>query len=71
MLAGAAYVTYAPTHTFRWEHDTDDVGNAVGGSFLVTDGGVLYQYTIFDPSRPCQGPDQAVITTPTDVYPAG
>lgn len=71
VLAGAAYVIYAPAQTFPWEHDTDDVGNQVGGSFLVTSGGDLYQATVFDPTRPCQGPDQAIITTPTDVYPAG
>jgi len=71
VLAGAAYVTYAPTQTFPWDHVADDVGNQVGGSFLVTAGGVLYSATIFDPTRPCMGPDQAIITTPTDVYPAG
>jgi len=71
VLANVAYAIYAPTQTFAWSHVADDVGNAVGGAFLVTAGGDLYQYTIFDPSRPCQGPDQAVITTPTDIYPAG
>jgi len=71
VLAGAAYATYAPTQTFPWTHVADDVGNQCGGSFLVTAGGVLYQYTVFDPTRPIQGPDQAIITTPTDVYPAG
>jgi len=71
VLAGAAYAIFAPVQTFRWAHDTDDVGNAVGGVFLVTAGGALYQYTTFDPSRPAQGPDQAVIVTPTDIYPAG
>lgn len=71
VLAGLAYAIFAPTQTFRWEHDTDDVGNAVGGTYLLTAGGDLYQYTIFDPSRPAQGPDQAIITTPTDVFPAG
>lgn len=70
VLAGSAYAIYAPTQTFRWVFATG-VGNSVGGAYLVTAGGDLYQYTIFDPSRPAQGPDQAVITTPTDVYPAG
>ena len=71
VLAGTGYATFAPTQTFRWEHVADDVGNQVGGAYLVTAGGDLYQYTIFDPTRPAQGPDQAIITTPTDVYPAG
>lgn len=71
VLAGASYAIYAPTQTFPWTHVAADVGNAVGGAFLVLAGGDLYQYTIFDPSRPAQGPDQAVITTPTDIYPAG
>lgn len=71
VLAGEGYLIYAPTQTFLWEHDTDDVGNQVGGTFLVTSGGDLYQYTNFDPSRPCQGPDQAIITQPNDFYGAG
>jgi hypothetical protein len=71
VLAGAAYLTYAPTQTFSWTHVADDIGNQVGGSFLVTAGGDLYSYTVFDPTRPAQGPDQAVITQPSDLYPAG
>lgn len=71
ILAGLAYAIIAPTQIFLWEHDTLDVGNAVGGTFLVTAGGDLYQYTTFDPIRGLSGPDQAIITTPTDVYPAG
>lgn len=71
VLAGAAYAVYASTQTFLWAHVSADVGNAVGGSFLVTAGGDLVQYTIFDPTRPCQGPDQAIITAPTDVFVAG
>lgn len=71
VLAGAAYGIYAPTQTFRWSHVSADVGNQIGGAFLVTSGGDLYQYTVFDPTRPIMGPDQAIITTPTDIYPAG
>lgn len=71
ILAGAGYLVYAPTQTFRWEHDVDDVGNQVGGAFLVLAGGTLYQYSTFDPTRPCQGPDQAIVITPADFYPAG
>lgn len=71
VLAGAGYATFAPTQTFRWVHVADDVGNQAGGAFLVLSTGELYQYTVFDPTRPIQGPDQAVITQPTDVYLAG
>lgn len=71
VLAGVAFAIYAPTQTFLWEFDVDAVGNQVGGSYLVLSTGELYSYTIFDPTRPCMGPDQAIITTPTDVYPAG
>lgn len=71
VLAGVGYAIYAPTQTFLWEHVADDVGNQVGGTFLVTAGGDLYSFTVFDPTRAAQGPDQAIITTPTDVYPAG
>jgi hypothetical protein len=71
ILSGAAYAIYAPTQTFPWTFDTDAVGNAVGGAYLVTAGGVLYQYIQFDPSRPAQGPDQAIVVTPSDVFLAG
>lgn len=71
VLAGVGYAIYAPTQTFPWVLDTDAIGNQAGGAWLETAAGVVYQYTIFDPTRPIQGPDQAIITTPTDVYPAG
>ena len=70
VLSGAAYVIYAPTQTFPWTFATG-VGNQVGGAYLVTAAGDQYQYTVFSPSRPCMGPDQAVITTPADLFPAG
>lgn len=71
VLAGVGYAVYAPTQTFPWTFVADGTGNQVGGAWLETAGGVVYQYTIFDPTRPLQGPDQAVITTPTTVYSAG
>jgi len=71
VLAGTGYMTYAPTQTFPWTLDTDAVGNQVGGHWLETAGGVLLDYSIYDPSIPCQGPGQAVIKTPIEVYPAG
>ena len=71
VLAGQGYATYAPTQTFRWTHVADDVGNAVGGHFIVTSGGDLMDYAIYDPAIPAQGPGQAVIKTPVEVTPAG
>lgn len=70
VLAGAAYVIYAPTQTFPWVFAAGE-GNQVGGTFLVTAAGDQYQYTQFGPTRPCMGPDQAIINTPADVFPAG
>ena len=71
VLAGAAWATFAPTQTFRWTHVSLDVGNQVGGHFLVTSGGDLMDYSIYDPQIPAQGPGQAVIKTPVEVTPFG
>jgi len=71
LLAGQAWGIFAPTQTFRWEFDTEGVGNQVGGHFLVTSGGKLMDYSIYGPSIPCQGPGQAVVKTPTEVTPFG
>lgn len=71
VLAGQGYAVYAPTQTFRWDFDTDGIGNQVGGHWLQTAGGDLIDYSIYGPSIPCQGPDQAVVKTPVEVTPAG
>lgn len=71
VLAGQAWATYAPTQTFRWVLDVDAVGNMVGGWYLVTAGGELIMYGIYDPAIPAQGPGQAVIVTPIQITPAG
>lgn len=71
VLAGTGYMTYAPAQTFPWTHVADDIGNQVGGHYLVTAGGDLIGYTIYDPTIPAMGPGQAVIKTPVLVYPAG
>jgi hypothetical protein len=71
VLAGVGWAIYAPTQTFRWSHDTDDVGNIVGGHFLVTAGGVLKDYTSYDPQLAMTGPGMAIIKTPVEVFPAG
>lgn len=71
VLLGAAWATYAPTQTFRWAHVADDVGNAVGGYFLVTAAGDLMDYSIFDPAIALQGPGQACVKTPIEITPAG
>lgn len=71
VLAGQAWATFAPTQIFRWAHVSADVGNQVGGHFLVTSGGDLMDYSIYDPSIPAQGPGQAVVKTPVEVTPFG
>lgn len=71
VLAGAAYLIYPATQTWLWEHVAADTGNQVGGAFIVTSDGDLYSYTVFDPTRPMQGPDQAIIFAPSDLFPAG
>jgi len=71
ILSGVAYTIYAPTQTFLWEFDAEGIGNQVGGMFYVLAGGELYRYTTFSPTLPMQGPSQAVVRTPTNVYPAG
>lgn len=71
VLLGAAWATYAPTQTFYWIFDTLGTGNMAGGWFLVTAGGELMDYAVFDPSIPVQGTGQAVVTTPIEITPAG
>jgi hypothetical protein len=71
ILFGQGYATFAPTQTFRWTHDTDDVGNSVGGYFLVDSGGNLLSYATFNPPANVSGPGQAVVVTPIMVTPAG
>lgn len=71
VLAGASWATYAPTQTFRWTAEGENVGNQVGGHFIVTAGGELIDFAIYDPSIPVQGPGQAVVKTPIEVTVAG
>ena len=71
VLSGVGWSIFAPTQVFRWEHDTDDVGNNVGGFWLTTSGGHLADYTVFDPAVAMTGPGMAVIKTPVQFYPAG
>lgn len=70
VLLGSGYAVFGPPQIFRWEFDTEGIGNAVGGWFLVTSGGVLRDVGVFDPPIPCQGEGQAVIVTPIEVTPA-
>lgn len=70
VLFGSGYAVFAPTQIFRWALETDGIGNAVGGWFLVTSGGVLRDVGVFDPPIPAQGAGQAVIVTPLEITPA-
>jgi hypothetical protein len=71
VLAGAAWAIYAPTQTFLWTHVSADVSNSVGGFYLVLAGGALDDFTIFDPAETMAGPGQAVIRTPSKLFPWG
>lgn len=71
LLSGDGYSTFGPTQVFAWTLVTDAVGNSVGGYWLETAGGELIGYGTFDPSRPAQGPDQAVVVTPILQFNAG
>lgn len=71
LLVGSAWGVYAPTQTFRWEFDTDGIGNQVGGHFLVTAAGKLMDFSIYGPAIPMQGPGQGVVKTPVEITPFG
>jgi hypothetical protein len=70
VLAGNAWAIYAPTQTFRFTFSAG-VGNVIGGYFIVTAGGDLKDYTVFNPSEAVNAPGQAVIRTPVEVFPWG
>ena len=70
VLAGNAWAIYAPTQTFRFTFSVG-VGNTIGGYFIVTAGGDLKDYTIFNPVEAVNAPGQAIIRTPVEVFPWG
>ena len=70
-LAGQAWGTAAPRQYFRWEHVLDDVGNDVGGWYLVTAGGQLLDFGVFDPPQGAAGVGQVVPVEPTEIFVAG
>lgn len=70
ILAGNGYIIYAPTQTFPWTFSSG-VGNMVGGYFIVLSGGDLKMFTSFDPAESCAGPDQAIVRTPSILFPWG
>lgn len=72
MLAALpGYNLTAPVQNFTLAADPAD-GNVVGGYFLVhSDGVTLIGYGTFDPTRPMQLADQAVVVFPVLFFPAG
>jgi hypothetical protein len=71
VLAGNAWAIYAPTQTFLWTHVSADVANSVGGYWLQLSGGALDDYAVFDPAETMAGAGQAVIRTPSKLFPWG
>ena len=71
ILAGDGWMTFAPTQNIPWVFDADAVGNAIGGYWLETAGGVVIGYGVFDPARAVTGPGMSVIFTPVLQYNSG
>lgn len=71
ILYGQGWATFAPTQTFRYTAGASNIGNTIGGYFLVTSAGDLMIYEVFANPAPVQGPGQAVVVTPIMVTNAG
>ena len=69
VLQGNAWVTIAPTQTFRWTFDTAGKGNMVGGYVILLASGDVKDYVVFDPAQPMTGTGMAVIRTPNEGFP--
>jgi hypothetical protein len=65
--ASTAFIVFAPTQTWIWAHVSLDVGNMVGGHFIVSAAGDLVDVVIYDPPIPMQGPFQSVVKTPSEL----
>ncbi len=67
----SGYNLAAPVQTFLLGA-TPAVPNMIGGWYLVhSDGTTLLDYGTFDPSRPMQLADQAIVLFPLEFFPAG
>lgn len=66
----SGYMIYGPQVTFVWAHVAADVGNSVGGTFLVDAAGNLIDVVIYPVAVPMSGPAQADIVTPVELFPA-
>lgn len=67
----AGYNLIAPSQTFQLAA-TPATPNMIGGWYLVhSDGLTLIDFGTFDPARPMQLIDQAVVLIPTEFFPAG
>lgn len=69
LAPGSGYMTYGPQTTFLWTHVADDVGNTVGGYFIVDSNGDLADVVVYGDGKPMTGPGQAVIETPVEIFP--
>lgn len=68
--ATSGYLTYGPQVSFLWVFDTDAVGNSIKGFWTQTAGGALMDIVIFGDPFAMQGPGNAIVQTPVQVFPA-
>lgn len=66
----SGYLTFGPQVTFRWTFVADGVGNSVLGYWTQTAGGDLMDVVIFADGQAMQGPGNAMVLTPVQVFPA-
>lgn len=65
------YMIGSPLVQFAWEHDTDDVGNDVGGCYLVDSLGVLRLAIVFTQPIPMQVAGQGLPINLIMLFPTG
>lgn len=71
LAPGSGYMVGSPLVQFAWEHDTDDVGNSIGGCYLVDSGGHLRMCVIFTESVPMTGPGCGIPLNLIELFPTG
>lgn len=69
LAPGSGYMIYGPQITFTWAHVADDVGNSVGGYFIIDSNGDLADVVVYGDPKPMTGPGQAVIEVPVEIFP--
>lgn len=65
------YMINSPLVQFAWEHDTDDIGNTVGGCYIVDAGGKNRIAVIFTAPVPMQQAGQGIPISLVWLFPTG